>query len=770
MISIGRVSSPLSDGHGGSRSSDSRKSNGHASADGEEDTTVEVRSTPYWLIKWWLTKNTTNRPTVSKHPLLELLLEENLVVVSVIAAVTPQNQESQIASALVRVFDGCGRVLDLINYFVDQEVQATTYVNTLFRENSMASKMMTSYARVAGAQYLRQAFAMLIKHAMASNLQLEIDPSKLGGDKTLAANNLKQLLSLARRFLTTVVDTVAQLPLMFRRICSILHSRVSSKFGTGSDNMGIGGFLFLRFFCPAFIAPEAFGIVMEAPPPKVRRTLVLVSKLLQNLVNEKTSSKEEFMKPTDCFITDNTAYLKDYFAEVTRVPSGAPERDPYLIPISLVEESLSVLQRHILNHIDEIKASLGDAEMTEAVTYNIFDNLHTIVLKMGNVVQHMKQMTEFYPQSHPIFKPWRLFIDAIVDNRCFVAQQLIQLVTKESEVEEVASSMMALAHAQDMSVVLVKELIKQEIGTASEPSQPFAKSISGKLVQGYYKMLSVSYLQSMWAGLMRSVNTQNECLELDPTRAPPGHSVEQAAVRLSELGKHLILALIAAVHDIPAQMREVIHFIQHEMNEKFSTEFIVDPSFSARLCCLRLYVPAISYPTVFGLLPEMPNYHSRRTLVLAAKLLRNTFLGQPFVESYLVPLNPFIEENHPTLCDFMEQMPELNSRGPMITSTRKTQVSAVIYLHQHLTAHMEEIREKLANLETTATMVYCLFDRMSAVIALYRYKLRRRTILEQDKVLTLTITLTPDSFIVSLRNPSSVNHLEPFVRATRITG
>jgi GTPase-activator protein for Ras-like GTPase len=47
----------------------------------------------------------------------------------------------------------------------------------------------------------------------------------------------------------------------------------------------VGGFLFLRFICPAVVTPHRYGLTKSAPSPKAGRTLVLISKLLQNLAN-----------------------------------------------------------------------------------------------------------------------------------------------------------------------------------------------------------------------------------------------------------------------------------------------------------------------------------------------------------------------------------------------------------------------------------------------------------------------------------------------------
>ncbi len=79
----------------------------------------------------------------------------------------------------------------------------------------------------------------------------------------------------------------------------------------------VGGLIFLRFFCPAIVAPDAIGLVkdMSMKDPRrcgrrrragarglmsrsCRRGLVLITKAIQNLANNVDfGSKEAFMAP-----------------------------------------------------------------------------------------------------------------------------------------------------------------------------------------------------------------------------------------------------------------------------------------------------------------------------------------------------------------------------------------------------------------------------------------------------------------------------------------
>lgn len=43
-------------------------------------------------------------------------------------------------------------------------------------------------------------------------------------------------------------------------ICNFMYKVVGERY-RGSERIAVGGFMFLRFLCPAIVAPEAFGLV-----------------------------------------------------------------------------------------------------------------------------------------------------------------------------------------------------------------------------------------------------------------------------------------------------------------------------------------------------------------------------------------------------------------------------------------------------------------------------------------------------------------------------
>jgi neurofibromin 1 len=78
----------------------------------------------------------------------------------------------------------------------------------------------------------------------------------------------------------------------------------------------VGAFIFLRFFCPAIVAPDADGLISGPPSKEMRRGLLLIAKVVQNLANNVLfGAKESYMFPLNDFLTQNiyrvTAFLRE---------------------------------------------------------------------------------------------------------------------------------------------------------------------------------------------------------------------------------------------------------------------------------------------------------------------------------------------------------------------------------------------------------------------------------------------------------------------------
>lgn len=80
----------------------------------------------------------------------------------------------------------------------------------------------------------------------------------------------------------------------------------------------VGAFIFLRFFCPAIVAPEVEGLVPTPPSKEMRRGLLLIAKIIQNLANNVLfGTKEPYMFPLNLFLVQNIHVVMGFLREIS---------------------------------------------------------------------------------------------------------------------------------------------------------------------------------------------------------------------------------------------------------------------------------------------------------------------------------------------------------------------------------------------------------------------------------------------------------------------
>eukprot|EP00011_Vannellida_sp_DIVA3-517-6-12_P006707 CAMPEP_0114622840 /NCGR_PEP_ID=MMETSP0168-20121206/9942_1 /TAXON_ID=95228 ORGANISM="Vannella sp., Strain DIVA3 517/6/12" /NCGR_SAMPLE_ID=MMETSP0168 /ASSEMBLY_ACC=CAM_ASM_000044 /LENGTH=1801 /DNA_ID=CAMNT_0001834063 /DNA_START=22 /DNA_END=5428 /DNA_ORIENTATION=+ len=314
------------------------------------------------------------------YKLTELILQDaNLDIVLTLCEVTQITEADAVAANLVRIFEANERVLDLIKAAIAAEVRKTEQANTLFRLNSMATKLMVQYCKLIGVDYLRASVGPEIKNLIASPVQAECDPAKLPPGQNLEANQ-QTVIASAERFLDDIEKSIDICPAPFREICAYLKEEVGAKF-PGAEHTAIAGFMFLRFLCPAIIAPDGFRVVTTKITDKdVRRSFVLVTKVLQNLANRvRFGNKEPYMLCMNSVIDKHIDRIRAMFDRYATVPEDAFQVEPYNFTDEEHEEDMGRLHFYLAGSKDKLaKAFLG--RQTEK---SLFDRLTTILAQLG---------------------------------------------------------------------------------------------------------------------------------------------------------------------------------------------------------------------------------------------------------------------------------------------------------------------------------------------------------------------------------------------------
>ena len=315
------------------------------------------------------------------YKLLEIVMEPKLDLILSLCEVTPITEADAVCSLLVRIFQANDRTLDLLKASIVFEVSKTESANTLFRLNSMATKLLAAYCKLNGKEYLRIAVGPEIKLLMTNPVPSEMDPSKLPPGQDLATNT-QNITKSAERFLNDIQNSIQFCPGPVREICGFLKKVVGDKFPEAQD-MSIAGFIFLRYLCPAIIAPDGFGVINAPIQDKdLRRSLVLAVKVLQNLANQVHFVKEPFMECMNPFIDANLPRIKHIFDLYSQLPEDAPELPPIAFTEEQKEEDLGSLHFYINASLEKL-SKLYAARPAEKGQANMFTQVTAVLSQLG---------------------------------------------------------------------------------------------------------------------------------------------------------------------------------------------------------------------------------------------------------------------------------------------------------------------------------------------------------------------------------------------------
>ncbi|CAN6633860.1 hypothetical protein TRVA0_014S01464 [Trichomonascus vanleenenianus] len=203
--------------------------------------------------------------------------------------VCPPNEVDEFSIALLSVFDSRHQSLALVKEVVKREIENAESPVDILRRNCVATKLLSLFAKTKGVRYLERTLGPLLKNIIEKPEQyvFEIEPEKLKDFQEFKDN-----LVNFERCLSELVDNLERemysIPSTFREICFTIQAAVTPRFPEARES-AISSFFFLRFLCPALVSPEGQGLVDKIPSKEVRRSLLLLAKIIQNMANGSTN-------------------------------------------------------------------------------------------------------------------------------------------------------------------------------------------------------------------------------------------------------------------------------------------------------------------------------------------------------------------------------------------------------------------------------------------------------------------------------------------------
>eukprot|EP01130_Rhizamoeba_saxonica_P016203 TRINITY_DN7448_c0_g1_i1.p1 TRINITY_DN7448_c0_g1~~TRINITY_DN7448_c0_g1_i1.p1 ORF type:complete len:358 (-),score=63.01 TRINITY_DN7448_c0_g1_i1:693-1766(-) len=228
---------------------------------------------------------------------------------------------------LLNVFVSHKLGIPFLKYILSEEIDNTSNPRELFREVSVSTLLMDILLKKVGSSFLKSTFGLIIRELVKDpEKNYEVDTNRV--DQDIATENCILIIDHTKNILDAIEDNIIIFPLCLQILFNHIRNTVKAKF-SGYWNLSVGSFLFLRYICTSIVFPENWSIIEEIPSNTCRRGLILVSKLLQKLANNREfdDKKEPYMIAMNQFIIDNKLSIYDILDNYSNLSQGKGEID-----------------------------------------------------------------------------------------------------------------------------------------------------------------------------------------------------------------------------------------------------------------------------------------------------------------------------------------------------------------------------------------------------------------------------------------------------------
>ncbi|KAI8079304.1 hypothetical protein BDF21DRAFT_493917 [Thamnidium elegans] len=294
--------------------------------------------------------------------LIDMLVQFDLNLTLALCEVSPSVDSDDAANVLLSCFASRNKTMVLLKSVIEKEVNDTENETDLFRKTSMATRLLSVYAKNNGAEYVRAVLLPVFQKLSERPREdkcFELDPSKIGPDEDVNKNR-RNVIEATEMFLDAICGSVYQAPRSFRQICNFILTAVREQFPEAKYT-AVGSFIFLRFFCPAIVSPETEGLVKNTASISrdMRRGFLIATKVIQNLANNVLfGAKETYMIVLNDFLTSNIYKVASFLREIAKLPDKPATEEPVEV-YQMNDKFYATLHRVLSENMERISRDVA---------------------------------------------------------------------------------------------------------------------------------------------------------------------------------------------------------------------------------------------------------------------------------------------------------------------------------------------------------------------------------------------------------------------------
>jgi len=261
--------------------------------------------------------------------LQEVLLRKDYLLVQSLGEVS--KDLNMLAHTLLRIFRQNSSELHLIQTITLRELNDKEKKETLFRGNSLGTKLMDQYMKLIAIPYLQKTIKTVIIKIMESKQCCELNPARVEKGSNVA-ENLQQLIKFLEEITSNIFNSVHSCPKSLRYLFYCLQQE-ARKTWPGEDSIRlrvVSAFLFLRLIVPGILYPKINNLINESPSAMSSRTLTLVASCLQKLANlVEFGAKEPYLSVVNPFLQKYRTKMVDFLDEISNQPEPPSTQESF---------------------------------------------------------------------------------------------------------------------------------------------------------------------------------------------------------------------------------------------------------------------------------------------------------------------------------------------------------------------------------------------------------------------------------------------------------
>jgi len=146
---------------------------------------------------------------------------------------------------------------------------------------------------------------------------------------------------------------------------------------------------------------------------------------------------------------------------------------------------------------------------------------------------------------------------------------------------------------------------------------------------------------------------------VDPFYEKSPQTIEENAVKLIELAKEFLDAILSSLGSCPLTLRKTMAYLTRQVDKKFPAQGKV---VLATFAFSRVFLPPILSPNILGFSKEQVSKESNRTAILVSKLLQSVATGQIYENDHFMrKFNDFVTKNQTRVAQFLTELINVRS-------------------------------------------------------------------------------------------------------------